>query len=130
MCLKQALKLPDRPLGTLWTSRPYGPRLPGEERGLGSASELSPPDPERELEVDARRATVLITIVDSSDRHWPGGGDEVVKDLHHCGWGLDVRVVPDSGEHLKPATRHGVVSGVTVGERDDPVLFTPNQQDR
>jgi hypothetical protein len=72
----------------------------------------------------------LIRFFDSSDRHWAGAGDEVVKDLHHRGWGLDVREVPDSGEHLKPATRHGVVSGVTVGDRDDPILITPNQQDR
>ena len=41
-----------------------------------------------------------------------------------------MREVPDAGEHFKPATRHGGVSGVTVGDRDDPVLITPNQQDR
>ena len=35
----------------------------------------------------------------------PCGGDEVVKDLHHRGWGLDVRDVPDSGEHFKPTVR-------------------------
>ena len=60
----------------------------------------------------------------------PCGGDEVVKDLHHSGWGLDVREVPDAGEHFKPATRHGGVSGVAVGDGDDPVLIAPNQQDR
>ena len=65
-----------------------------------------------------------------SHRTRPCGGDEVVKDLHHRGWGLDVREVPDAGEHLKPATRHGVVSGVAVGDRDDPILITPDQQDR
>ena len=82
------------------------------------------------MEVDAGCTTVLITILDSSVRHGPGGGDEVVKDFHHRGRGLDLREVPDSGEHFKPATRHGVVSGVTVGDRDDPILITPNQQDR
>ena len=82
------------------------------------------------MEVDAGCTTVIFTIVDSSDRHWAGGGDEVVKDLHHRGRGLNVREVPDSGEHLKPATGHGVVSRVTVGDRDDPILITPNQQDR
>ena len=35
----------------------------------------------------------------------PGSGDEVVKDLHHRSRGLDMREVPDSGEHFKPATR-------------------------
>ena len=83
-----------------------------------AASELS------ELEVDAGCAMVLITMLDSSDRHGPGGGDEVVKDLHHRGRRLDVREVPDTAQHFKPATRHGVVSGVTVGDRDDPILIT------
>ena len=82
------------------------------------------------MEVDAGCTTVLIRFFDSSDRHWAGGGDEVVKDLHHRGWGLDVREVPDAGEHFKPATRHGGVSGVAVGDRDDPVLVPPDQQDR
>ena len=39
-----------------------------------------------------------------------------------------MREVPYTGEHLKSTTRHGVVSGVAVGDRNDPVLFTPNQQ--
>ena len=82
------------------------------------------------MEVGAGCTTVMFTIVDSSDRHWAGGGDEVVKDLHHRGRRLDMREVPNTAQHFKPATRHGVVSGVTVGERDDPVLITPNQQDR
>ena len=41
-----------------------------------------------------------------------------------------MREVPDTAQHFKPATRHGGVSGVTMGDRDDPVLITPNQQDR
>jgi hypothetical protein len=73
---------------------------------------------------------VLITMLDSSDRHGPGGGDEVVKDVHHRGWGLDLREVPHTGEHLESATRHGGVSGVAVGDRNDPVLIPQNQQDR
>ena len=84
--------------------------------------------PDRELEADAHRITVLITTFDSSDDMWRCGGDEVVENLHHCGRGLDVREVPDAGEHFKPATRHGGVSGVAVGDRDDPVLVPPNQQ--
>ena len=57
------------------------------------------------MEVDAGCTTVMFTMLDSSDRHWAGGGDEVVKDLHHRGWGLDVREVPDAGEHFKSAVR-------------------------
>jgi hypothetical protein len=83
-----------------------------------------------ELEVDAGCATVLITMLDSSNRHGPSGGNEVVKDFHHRGRGLDLREVADSGEHFKPTTRHGVVSGVTNRDRDDPILITSNQQDR
>ena len=41
-----------------------------------------------------------------------------------------MREMPDTAQHFKPAVRYGVVSGVTVGDRDDPVLITPNQQDR
>ena len=37
---------------------------------------------------------------------------------------------PTPGKHFKPATRHGGVSGVTVGDRDDPILIPPDQQDR
>lgn len=39
-----------------------------------------------------------------------------------------MREVPDTGEHLKSTTRHGVVSGVAVRDRNDPVLLTPDQQ--
>jgi hypothetical protein len=40
-----------------------------------------------------------------------------------------MREVPDVGEHLKSASRHGVVSRVPGGDRNDPVLLTPDQQD-
>lgn len=39
-----------------------------------------------------------------------------------------MREVPDTGEHVKSTTRRGIVSGVAVGDRNDPVLPTPNQQ--
>src|ERR1700682_1535837 len=35
----------------------------------------------------------------------PCGADEVVKDVHHRGWGLNVREVPDAAEHFKSAIR-------------------------
>ena len=33
--------------------------------------------------------------------------------------------VPDTGEHLEPATRHGVVGGAAMGDRNDSVLLRP-----
>jgi hypothetical protein len=36
--------------------------------------------------------------------------------------------VPNTGQHLKSTTRHSLVSGVPVDDRNDPVLLTPNQQ--
>jgi hypothetical protein len=48
---------------------------------------------------------------------WRCRDDEVVKDLHHRGRGLDMREVPDSADHLKPATPHGVVSGAEMRSR-------------
>ena len=39
-----------------------------------------------------------------------------------------MREVPDAGEHLESTTRHGLVSGVAVGDRNDPVLLAPDQQ--
>ena len=37
-----------------------------------------------------------------------------------------MREMPHRGEHLKSTTRHGSVSGVAVGDRNDPVPLTPN----
>ena len=34
-----------------------------------------------------------------------------------------MREVPDTSEHLKSTTRDGVVSGVAMGDRNDPVLL-------
>jgi hypothetical protein len=82
--------------------------------------------PGRECEVDACSTAVLIAILDSSDRHLCCRADEVVKDVHCHGRGLDMREVPDSDEYLKPTPGHGVVGGVTAGGWDDPVLVTPN----
>ncbi len=39
-----------------------------------------------------------------------------------------MREVPNTSQHLKSATRHSLVSGVPVDDRNDPVLLTPNQQ--
>src|SRR5277367_3902026 len=46
----------------------------------------------------------------------PCGGDEVVQNAHHRCWGLDMREVPDTGEHLESTTRHSFVSGVAMGD--------------
>ncbi len=76
-------------------------------------------------------------LADSSDQVFDrqidiptGGGDEVVKDVDHRCRGFDMREVPDTGEHLESTTRHRVVSGVAMGDGNDPVLLAPNQQGR
>ena len=56
------------------------------------------------------------------------GGDEIIQNAYHRCWGLDMREVPDTGEHFESTTRHRVVCGIAVGDRNDPVLFTPDQQ--
>lgn len=56
------------------------------------------------------------------------GSDEVVEDVDHRFRGLDVRKVPDAGEHLESATRHSLVRGVSVRDGNDPVLVTSDQQ--
>ena len=37
--------------------------------------------------------------------------------------------VPDAGEHFKPAAGQGGVGSVGVGDGDDSVLVTPDQQE-
>ncbi len=59
----------------------------------------------RELEVDARRATFLIRFSIRQVGIRSGGDDEVVEDIGHHGWGLDVREVSDAGEHFESAVR-------------------------
>ena len=56
------------------------------------------------------------------------GGDEVVQNVHDCCRGLDMREVSDTGEYFKSTPRDGFVSGVAMGDRDDPVLLAPDEQ--
>jgi len=58
----------------------------------------------------------------------PCGGDEVVNDVDRRCRGLEMWEVSDTGEHLKSTAWQGVVSGVAMGDRNDPVLLAPNQQ--
>ena len=64
----------------------------------------------------------LLDLPFGSAIHLPISGDEVVQNAHHRCGRLDMREVPDTGEHLESATRHRVLSGVAVGDRNDPVL--------
>ena len=79
-----------------WSHRKQ--RRPQWSQAAGSAALVLLETHRRELEVDAGCAMVLIAMLDSSDRHGPGGGNEVVKDFHHRGRGLDVREMPDTGD--------------------------------
>lgn len=56
---------------------------------------------------------------------WCGRSDEVLENVGYRGWGLDVGEVPDAAQHFKPAIRYG---GVAVGDGNDSVLVTPDQQ--
>ena len=52
--------------------------------------------------------------------------DEVVDQADHFAGPFDVREMADAFEHLEPASWPRLVDGVSVFDRDDPVLVAPD----
>ena len=55
-----------------------------------------------------------------------GAGDEVVDQVDNLAGPFDVREVADALEHLEPAPWPRFVHGVSVVDRDDPILVAPD----
>jgi hypothetical protein len=68
--------------------------------------------------------------IDWFDRHLARRSDEVVDQIDHISWALDVRKVADAREHLKPASRSRSLCSVGVVERNDLVFVAPDGHGR